>query len=104
MIDRGGVAAGIGEDLLFCAEVLFELWYKVRDGTRSRRWLRRQIDGWLAAEVRNSLEQGASGSCAKTAGVCTEIMKLEPALWTFARARREWSRPTTRRSEPCGPR
>jgi transposase len=30
------------------------------------------------------LEQGAAGICTKTAGVCAEILKLEPALWTFA--------------------
>jgi transposase len=84
MIDRGGAAAGVGEELLFHADMLFGLWYKVRDGTRSRRWLIRQIDGWLRAEVRSLLEQGAGCGCAKTAGVCGEILKLEAALWTFA--------------------
>jgi transposase len=64
--------------------MLFDLWYKVRDGTRSRRWLKGQIDEWLRAEVVSLLEQGAACSCAKTAGVCAEILKLEPALWTFA--------------------
>jgi transposase len=85
MIDRGGIAAPIGEELLFNADLLFALWYKVRDGTRSRRWLRRQIKMWLRAEVRSWLEQGARCGCAKTAGVCADILKLEPALWTFAR-------------------
>jgi transposase len=84
MIDRGGLAAQLGEELLFNAEMLFDLWYKVRDGTRKRRWLRRQVEGWLRAEVRGLLERGTAGGCAKTAGVCAEILKLEPALWTFA--------------------
>jgi transposase len=84
MIDRGGPAARLGEELLFNADMLFAMWYKVRDGTRSRRWLRRQIAGWLRAEVRGLLERGAGGGCAPTAGVCAEILKLEPALWTFA--------------------
>jgi len=85
MIDRGGAAAPIGKDLLRHADQLFDLWYKVRDGTRTRRWLERQVDGGLRAEVRRLLERGAGGACAKTAGVCAEILKLEPALWTFAR-------------------
>jgi transposase len=84
MIDRGGAAGVLGQELLFNAEMLFALWYRVRDGTRRRRWLQRQIDEWLRAEVRSLLEQGSQGACAKTAGVCAEILKLEPALWTFA--------------------
>jgi transposase len=97
MVDRGGVAAGVGEDLLLDTEVLFGLWYKVRDGTRRRRWLERQIDDWLRAEVRDSLERGAACGCAKTAGVCAEILKLEPALWTFAR--QEGMEPTNNAAE-----
>lgn len=85
MIDRGGAAAKVGEELLFNAEVLFGLWHKVRDGRRGRRWLKGQIEGWLRAEVRSLLQQGVGCGCARTAGVCAEILKLEPALWAFAR-------------------
>jgi transposase len=84
MIDRGGAAAAVGEELLFHADMLFGLWHKVRDGTRSRRWLKKHIDEWLRAEVRALLEEGTACACAKTAGVCAEVLKLEPALWTFA--------------------
>jgi transposase len=84
MIDRGGVAAKLGEELLMYANMVFDLWYKVRDGTRRRRWLKRQIDEWLRADVKILLERGVACGCAKTAGVCAEILKLEPALWTFA--------------------
>jgi transposase len=85
MTDRGGEAAGIGEELLSHADMMFGLWHKVRDGTRTRRWLNRHVDGWLRAEVRSLLEQGAACGCAKAAGACAEILKLEEALWTFAR-------------------
>jgi len=85
MIDRGGEAAEVGEQLLFNADALFGLWHKVRDGTRKRRWLQGHVEDWLRAEVRSLLGRGAACSCAKTAGVCAEILKLEPALWTFAR-------------------
>ena len=85
MIDRGGEAAAVGEGLLSHADMLFGLWHRVRDGTRRRRWLLGQVEDWLRAEVRALLEQGAACGCARTAGVCAEILKLEPALWTFAR-------------------
>jgi transposase len=85
MINRGGGAKAIGEELLFDADMLFALWYKVRDGTRTRRWLREQIEGWLRPEVQGLLEEGAACGCAKTAGVCAEILMLEPALWAFER-------------------
>ena len=39
----------------------------------------------MRPEVQYRLEQGAACSCAKTAGVCAEILKVEAALWTFAR-------------------
>jgi transposase len=85
MVDRQDAGSEVGQDLLGYSEVLFEYWYKVRDGTRTRRWLRRQIEDELRPEVRAALEAGAACGCAKTAGVCAEILKLEPALWTFAR-------------------
>jgi transposase len=97
MIDRGGPAAPVGEELLFASDLLFGLWQKVRDGTRGRRWLARQVEGWLRGDVRALLEQGAGCACAKTAGVCAEVLKLEPALWTFAH--REGLEPTNNAAE-----
>jgi len=97
MIERGGAAEAIGEGLLLHADLLFDLWYKVRDGTRKRRWLNGHVEDWLRAEVRTLLEQGAACSCVKTAGVCAEILKLEPALWTFAR--QEGLEPTNNAAE-----
>jgi len=85
MIDRGGEAAEVGEELSAHADMMFGLWHKVRDGKRRRRWLLGHVNDWLRAEVRSLLEQGAACGCAKTAGVCAEILKLEEALWAFAR-------------------
>ena len=83
MVDRGGPAAAIGTDLLVQAGVIFDWWYKVRDGTRSRRWLQR-----LLAEIRPDvvelLRRGGRCRCAKTAATCREILEVEAALWTFA--------------------
>jgi transposase len=85
MIDRTDAASEIGEDLLRHANILFEHWERVRDGTRSRRWFARTHAGWLRAEVKGSLERGAASACAKTAGVCREVLGVEGSLWTFAR-------------------
>jgi transposase len=84
MIDRKDLASQIGEDLLLHADILFEHWQKVRDGTRSRRWFRRTHAGWLRAEVKGLLERGSASACAKTGGVCREILAVEASLWTFA--------------------
>ncbi len=97
MIDRGGTGAQIGEDLLLHADILFGLWYKVRDGTRTRKWLKCQIEEWVRPEVRLLLQRGAACGCAKTAGTCTEILKVEESLWTFARV--EGVEPTNNAAE-----
>jgi len=84
MIDRRNAGSGVGEELLFHADILFAHWQKVRDGTRTRRWFERTHGGWLRAEVKTLLERGSASSCAKTAGVCREILSVEESLWTFA--------------------
>ncbi len=83
MAERSGTAAKIGEDLLLHAAVVFDLWYKVRDGTRSRRWLRRLVEE-IRPDVVQLLRRGCVCRCAKTAATCREILTVEAALWTFA--------------------
>jgi transposase len=45
MIDRSGAGAEVGARLLVDSEVLFEWWYRVRDGTWQRATLRRYVSG-----------------------------------------------------------
>jgi transposase len=85
MIDRTDAGSEIGEDLLLHADILFEHWQKVRDGTRTRRWFQREWASWLRVEVKGLLASGSTCGCAKTAGVCREILAVEESLWTFAR-------------------
>jgi transposase len=85
MVDRGGQGAEVGRRLLEQAKVVFGLWYKVRDGTRSRAWLERQLDRRVRPEVQALLREGAGCDCAKTAGMCAEMLKVEEAFWAFAR-------------------
>jgi transposase len=96
MVDRGGAGAAIGAELLFLTDLLFSLWYKVRDGTRQRRWLQRQLD-WLRPDVHVLLQRGTACACAETAGTCAKILEVEEALWTFARV--EGLEPTNNAAE-----
>lgn len=84
MIDRQNAGSGIGADLLTHADILFEHWQRVRDGTLSRAGFRSRYASWLRIEVRNLLESGSASSCAKTANTCREILAVEASLWTFA--------------------
>ena len=84
MIDRRNSGSTTGEELLTLADILFEHWQKVRDGTRTRRWLVQKHLPWLQREVRLHLEQGLACGCARTQGVCRELLALEASLWTFA--------------------
>src|ERR1043165_474451 len=96
MVDRGGAGASIGQQLLDCTGLLFWLWYKVRDGTRTRRWLGGHLER-LRGEVQALLTQGAACACSETAGTCAKILEVEPALWTFGKV--EGLEPTNNAAE-----
>lgn len=96
LVDRGGPAQALGEQLLCFAEDVFHWWYRVRDGTLRRASLRTYIDGqrpWL----RDLLASGMRSRCAKTAAFCGNLLELEPALWTFVRV--EGVEPTNNAAE-----
>ena len=96
MVDRGGAGAAVGSELLALTGVLFDLWYKVRDGTRTRRWLRRLVQE-IRPDVALMLRRGSACGCAKTAATCRELLRWEPALYTFVF--REGVEPTNNRAE-----
>lgn len=84
MIDRRNAGSAVGEDLLMYADILLLQWKRVRDGTLTRRGFRRSYLGWIRAGVADLLGRGAGCGCATTAGVCRELLAVEPALYTFA--------------------
>ncbi len=84
MIDRRNTGSAVGEDLLLYADILLAKWKRVRDGTMTRRGFRQAYLGWIRAEVLTLLGRGAGCGCATTAGVCRELLGIEPALYTFA--------------------
>lgn len=85
MAEAGGKAGRVGEHLLMLTGVLFDLWQKVRDGTRTRRWLRKQVEEVVRPDVADLLRQGSACRHAPSAGQCAKIREVEGALWTFAR-------------------
>lgn len=84
MIDRQGDGAAVGEDLLMHADILLRPWKRVRDGTLTRRGFRQSYLGWIREEVNALLAHGVGCGCAATAGVCRELLAVEPALYTLA--------------------
>ena len=84
MIDRGGGGVAIGNQLLCLSEDMFLWWHRVRGGTLSRATLRTYVDQ-MRPDFREVLEAGTVCGCAKTETVCTNLLALEPALWTFTR-------------------
>lgn len=82
--ERGGTSELIGKALLRQAERMFAWWKRVREGTMTRRKFRVCLRS-VQRRVRRLLEQGTDAAEAKTARTCTKILKVFPALWTFAR-------------------
>jgi transposase len=81
-LEYGNEAKRLGEQLLAERKKLFRLWNRVRDGTMTRaefqlacRPIRRRIEALL--------EEGTRLSSAKVSGMCREILKQRPALFTF---------------------
>jgi transposase len=82
--EHGGESQRIGEDLLGQADLMFQWWHEVRDGTMSRTTFQEQMQA-VQQRVGRLLRQGASRDHSKTAGTCRDILKREEALWTFVR-------------------
>jgi transposase len=66
---------------------LFDRWHQLRRGELSRRKFAAWVEAECRPRVRRWLELGAESGCARTAATCAEVLKLEPALWTFARVK-----------------
>ncbi len=84
MQEAGGRAGRVGARLLAARHQLFTWWHRVRAGTLTRRSFQTYV-GRLRPEVGAALCAGTRSGHAKTAGMCREILKEEPALWTFVR-------------------
>ncbi len=83
-VERGGESQSIGKALLAQADLMFEWWYKVRDGTMDRATFQVKMQP-VQRQVAQLLRQGTTCDHSKTAGTCRDIRKREQALWTFVR-------------------
>jgi hypothetical protein len=90
MAERCGVSGELGKALLEQQEQLFDLWYKVRDGTLERPQFIGQVAP-LQQRVKALLQEGSAYKIgnqektplAKTVRTCQKLLRVEPAFWLF---------------------
>ena len=82
LVDRGGESKTIGRLLLAEIRRFFNLWYRVRDGTLSRSDFQVAMQP-IQKDVHCLLQIGTHVAHQKTRKTCQNILKVEPALWTF---------------------
>lgn len=80
----GAEAKKVGVELQRQCDVMFDYWYRVRDGTLKRSSYQSYMRK-IQREILDCLDRGAAGSSAKVSGMCREILKLKGALFTFVR-------------------
>ncbi len=84
-VERGGESARIGERLLLQAKLMSRWWHRIRDGTLTRRTFQRRMKK-VERSVGRLLRKAAVCGNAKTEGMAKDILKHEPALFTFVLA------------------
>jgi transposase len=82
LVDRGGESAELGIQLLAVKDRVFALWHQVRDGTLARADFEREVAP-LQTALHDLLAAGTVLATKKTSSLCKNLLKLEPALWTF---------------------
>ena len=87
--ERGGLSRAVGEGLRACVEAVFGGWHAYRAGRVDEPGWQRYI-GRVREQTRRLLERGAkyggrAGPDGAAGRPCAEILKVEPALWLFAR-------------------
>jgi hypothetical protein len=88
--ERPGRSSELGKALLEQQQFLFEHWYRVRDGTLTRAEfmsavtpIRQQVQILLCQAAGDRIGKHEKTPWAKTVRTCQQLLKLEPALWTF---------------------
>jgi transposase len=84
MIDRNTAGRAIGEALLEQANTILAEWKPVRAGTRNRAAFQSDLLPALRQAFEATLQRGVGCGCAKTSGVCMELLRWKESLWTFA--------------------
>jgi transposase len=79
---RGGKAAEFGAKAEALCDQVFERWQRFREGKLTRKQLKRGMKR-VQTSLRRLVEDGAESINRKVAGMCRNLLKLWPALWTF---------------------
>ncbi|HLX75156.1 MAG TPA: IS66 family transposase [Terriglobales bacterium] len=82
LVDRGGAAARLGQQLLGLTERVFTEWHLFRGGGCDRRQLQRRLDG-PARALERVLRAGRRCADGKAATFCVNVLELLPAVWRF---------------------
>ena len=98
LVERGGASQRLGEAFLVQVEQLFQLWSRVREGTLNRPDFQRQVEP-IHLQVHQLLCEGAKLAQEQTRHTCQNLLKLEPAIWTFVQC--EGVEPTNNHAERC---
>ena len=80
--ERGGIAHRIGTAVLAHADIMFLLWFRVRDGTLTLPEFQQAMEPIMAA-VEALLKEGADTAGGRTATTCRWLYAHKKALWTF---------------------
>jgi transposase len=82
LVDRGGAAARLGEQLQQVAHRVFEDWHLFRGGGLTRRALEIRIDPEIG-KLRRLLRSGCRCADGKAARFCANVLDIEIGLWQF---------------------
>ncbi len=91
---RGGEAERIGAAFGAAIDEIFHLWHRLKAGTLARSTFKRKVSP-IRRRIEELLLDGTT--VAEIAGMCREILRLEPAMYTFVRV--EGVEPTNNRAE-----
>ncbi len=83
-VDQRGAGSHLAQVLLDEIDRMFTWWHRIRDGTLSRTTFRKYMVA-VQRSVRDLLGAGTVSRARKFRGLCRDLLRLEPALWTFVR-------------------
>jgi transposase len=94
--ERAGPAGRWGSRALKLTHQLFELWHRFKHKHIARSTLQRMMRP-VKKRLHRLLKQGAASSIEQLTGLCANLLRLEKALWNFARV--EGLEPTNNHAE-----
>jgi len=83
VVDGGGASVFVGRRGLRIVKDVFAAWHEFQEGQVTRPQLQARLEP-IANRLNKALVEGAYGDDARVAKFCENVLKLEPALWTFA--------------------